>query len=94
MIRKLQGLRSFVAIVRWGSVRRAAERQNYDTSTVRSHVRELERRLHLPLLRRGDVASAGSLTPEGEKLAPHAERAVDAVDDVQAKAAEIADERS
>lgn len=91
MIRGLQGLRSFVSVARWGSVHRAAQQQHYDTSTVRSHIRALEHRLRLRLLRRGDSPGVGPLTSDGERLAPTAERAVDAVDDVEAEAAEIAD---
>ena len=92
MIEKLQGLRSFVSVARWGSVRAAAQRSHYDPSTVRSHVRGLEHRLGLRLVRRRSGTSDGVLTPEGAQLAPEAERAVDAVDAVQSKAAIIADD--
>lgn len=90
MIRRLQGLRSFVAVVRWGGVRAAAREQHYDPSTVRSHVRALEQRLGLRLLRR-DGQDGRGLTVAGERLAPKARRAVDAVDEVETRAAELAE---
>lgn len=93
-IQKLQGLRSFVSVVRRGSVKDAADEQHYDASSICSHVRALEKRLHVSLLRRNGAAGRSALTAEGEALAPPAERAVDAVNDVESKAAEIADGRS
>ncbi|RNI25421.1 LysR family transcriptional regulator [Flexivirga caeni] len=90
MLRQLQGLRSFVSVARWGSVRDAARRQHYDPSTIRSHVRGLERQLGLRLLRRGSGGVDGGLTADGERLAPKAERAVEAVDEVESQAARLA----
>lgn len=92
MIRRLQGLRSFVAVARLGSVLAAARQQHYDPSTVRLQVRGLEQRLRLRLLRRNGEEGLGPLTAAGEQLKPEAERAVHAVDEVEAKAARIADQ--
>ncbi|MGN6413430.1 LysR family transcriptional regulator [Flexivirga sp.] len=92
VIRKLQGLRAFVAVARRGSVRSAAREQHYDPSTVRSQVRSLEQQLRLRLLRRHGEEGTGPLSRAGEQLEPEAEHAVDAVDEVEAKASRIADQ--
>lgn len=90
VLKGLQGLRSLVAVVRFGGVRAAAGRLHYDPSRVRAHIRGLEQDLRVRLLRRTESGDR-VLTHEGQQLMPQMEQALDAVDEVEAKAAELTD---
>lgn len=63
-------LQSFLAVVETGHFSRAAERLGLRASTVSQHIARLERTLEVRLFRRDTHSVA--LTPDGERLTPHA----------------------
>jgi LysR family transcriptional regulator, benzoate and cis,cis-muconate-responsive activator of ben and cat genes len=65
---QLRQLESFLAVVEEGQFARAAARLFLSPPAVTGHVRQLERELGTPLLRRSPV----ELTPAGIRLVPHA----------------------
>lgn len=67
-------LHSFVAVVEARSFTRAAERVHRTQSTVSQQIRKLEASLGTDLLRRTTAAGQVTLTDEGERLLPYAQR--------------------
>lgn len=90
MLTNLQPLRSFVALMRAGSVHRAARRLHYSPSTVRAHVRDLEHQLRVRLVDRDNPDRM--LTPQAEELAPKMVQAEESVAALENHAARKADE--
>ncbi|WP_018157992.1 helix-turn-helix domain-containing protein [Demetria terragena] len=90
MLTNLQTLRSFVTLVRAGSIHRAARRLHYSPSTVRAHVRDLEHQLRVTLVDRKRPDQL--LTPEAEELAPKMFRAVESIAALEEHAASTAEQ--
>jgi LysR family transcriptional repressor of citA len=74
----VQWLRTFVAVARTGSLRRAAERLYLAPATVALHVRALEGEVGAPLLLRG--RRGVRLSPEGARFLTSAQEALAALD--------------
>jgi len=68
-------LQSFVAICRLGSVTRAAREVHRTQSAVSTHLRQLEAAVGVRLVARSTRSL--SVTAEGERLLPHAQRLLD-----------------
>ncbi|HWC21293.1 MAG TPA: LysR family transcriptional regulator [Flexivirga sp.] len=88
-MRSVDALRSFVAVVRTGGVSAAARTLHYDPSTVRAHIRGLERRWHVRLLHRSQRDGRNLLTGAGNKIAPQAVEAIAAIDRLDTTAATL-----
>lgn len=75
---RLEWLETFLAIIETGSLTAAGERVARTQSAISLQLRQLEDAVGARLLERG--ARAVSLTAAGERLLPHAHRAVEAAD--------------
>ena len=75
-------LRSFIAIAQAGSVTRAAERVNRTQSAVSTQLQQLEASVGARLVQRSTRAL--SLTAEGERFLPHAQRLLELQDEARA----------
>jgi LysR family transcriptional regulator, putative pyruvate carboxylase regulator len=73
-------LRVFLAVAEHGSFGRAADALGFAQPSVSNRIAALERRIGRPLF------SRSTLTPAGERLVPHARRAVHALEDARAAA--------
>lgn len=78
---EFEDLRVFLAVAEHGSFGRAASALGFAQPSVSSRIAALERRIGRPLFSRSTRGAA--LTPAGDRLIPHARRALQAVDDAQ-----------
>ena len=62
-----QDVEIFLAVVRWGSISAAAEAMFITQPAVSRHIRELERELGCPLVRRSKGRRHIELTEQGER---------------------------
>ncbi len=85
-------LRSFVAIAQTHSITRAAQRVHRTQSAVSTHLRQLEGAVGTRLVERSTRALA--LTPDGERLLPHAHRLLDWQTEAHAAVRPVADEQA
>jgi DNA-binding transcriptional LysR family regulator len=81
---EVEDLRVFLAAVEHGSFGRAASSLGLAQPSVSNRIAALERRLGRPLFSRS--TRGATLTPAGERLVPHARRAMQAIEDAQAAA--------
>src|SRR5918996_1159992 len=81
---EFEDLRVFLAVAEHGSFGRAASALGFAQPSVSNRIAALERRIGRPLFSRSTRGAA--LTPAGERLNPHARRALQAVKDAQAAA--------
>lgn len=86
---EVRQLRAFVAVVREGSVSRAAAVLGLAQSTVSEAIAALDRALGAPTLHRHRGAQRMSLTAAGRALLPHAERTLRELAAAQAAVAEV-----
>lgn len=63
-----QDVETFLAVVRWGSISAAAEAMFITQPAVSRHIRELERELGCPLVRRSKGRRHIELTEQGERF--------------------------
>lgn len=83
----LKQLRYFQAIARCGGFTRAAEQLHVAQPAVSMAIRKLEQQLDLTLFHRQDRTV--SLTDEGQRLLPHADRILQALADAQLEMQEL-----
>jgi DNA-binding transcriptional LysR family regulator len=81
---EFEDLRVFLAAAEHGSFGRAASALSLAQPSVSNRMATLERRLGRPLFRRS--TRGASLTAAGERLVPHARRALQVMDDAQSAA--------
>ena len=81
---EFEDLRVFLAAAEHGSFGRAASALGLAQPSVSNRIAALERRLGRPLFSRSTRGAA--LTPAGERLIPHARRALQVIEDAQAAA--------
>ena len=84
---EFEDLRVVLATAEHGSFGRAASALNLAQPSVSNRIAALERRLGRPLFSRSPRGA--TLTPAGERLLPHARRAMQAIEDAQAAARTI-----
>lgn len=77
-------LRVLLAVAEHGSFGRAASALGFAQPSVSNRIAGLERRIGRPLFSRS--TRGASLTPAGERLIPHARRALQVIEDAQAAA--------
>jgi DNA-binding transcriptional LysR family regulator len=80
-------LRAFVTVAREGNLTRAATRLHVTQPAVSLQIKNLQETLGVTLFSR--VSHGLVLTPDGEALLPHAERALNAAGDVERAAASL-----
>jgi DNA-binding transcriptional LysR family regulator len=85
---EFEDLRVFLAAAEHGSFGRAARALGFAQPSVSNRMSALERRIGRPLFSRSTRGAA--LTPAGERLIPHARRAVQVMDDAQSAARKTA----
>ncbi|MFV0533148.1 MAG: LysR family transcriptional regulator [Cumulibacter sp.] len=83
----IEEIRSFVTIVSAGSLGRAAPQLFVSRSALSRRIRDLENRLSVDLFDR--TAKGMSLTAAGDRFLVHAERLVEAYDDLQRHATNL-----
>jgi LysR family transcriptional regulator, putative pyruvate carboxylase regulator len=81
---EIEDLRVFLAVAEHGSFGRAASALGLAQPSVSNRMAALERRIGGPLFNRS--TRGASLAPAGERLLPHARRALQVVEDAQAAA--------
>jgi DNA-binding transcriptional LysR family regulator len=81
---EFEDLRVFLAVAEHGSFGRAASALGLAQPSVSNRIAGLERQLGRPLFSRSTRGTA--LTPAGERLAPHAQRGLQVIEDAQAAA--------
>jgi DNA-binding transcriptional LysR family regulator len=81
---EFEDLRVFLAAAEHGSFGRAASALGQAQPSVSNRIAALERRIGRPLFSRSTRGAA--LTPAGERLVPHARRALQVIEDAQASA--------
>src|SRR5258708_6836857 len=81
---EFEDLRVFLAAAEHGSFGRAASALSVAQPSVSNRIAALERRLDRPLFSRSPRGA--TLTPAGERLLPHARRALQVIEDAQAAA--------
>ena len=84
MTTEFADLRVFLAVAEHGSLGRAAAALGFAQPSVSNRIAALERRIGRPLFTRS--TRGATLTPAGERLVPHARRAVQALEDARAAA--------
>ena len=67
---ELKQLRSFAAVVKWGSFTRAAEVLYLSQPTISAHIRQLEEELHTKLILR--TTKNLTVTPTGKEIYQYA----------------------
>jgi LysR family transcriptional regulator, putative pyruvate carboxylase regulator len=81
---EVEDLRVFLAVAEHGSFGRAARALGLAQPSVSNRIAALERRISRPLFSRSTRGAA--VTPAGERLVPHARRALQAIEDAQTAA--------